>query len=943
MRIDITGNWVWQDAPAKGLIVSQPEPPKEGNLFTQTLEMPSGEYRLEILYLSKCDHYPMQAMFYKPQRFPIIINGRKYDLFFSRIGDSGDYIAKLRFVHTGGRLTMEARVQDTHFFNSTVLETDAEFETSVYRALPVCGESEVTFVRGIPFLSCHGSEKLGMWNTHRWLSKPKPRWAMADWTEGAVDCGDTPADMLFCLGMTHCYDVSNGSWYSKVGDHGFHHFIGDRVGTLRLAYTDDTNDDIPLVYGVNVWYGMPWDLVWQQQNNWGQYPDMRASDHTMFFGSPEARETVQRCIGLDDGIRRMGEQNNERYIFALKLDGRKLRSVQVLPAEDKYGEVTIAAMTLKTAGESSLVSLPELGADEERLTVHTVGEDFSEKIEALRHVFYTFVDELPELDAPIIPRGYIGPHYPMEGTQDALLAATYLYRNGPECGTFISDDGMECLSNTARWRTTVYMSGTGLIFAARPTYDGIEDFLEKYNSREAGEFPGLRSSWSRGIGELMREAVSVGFDKCIDNYVNWLDSCLFNYANPPHWNRSMALNPEGYQERMVGDVLERGNRENDGHGICMWGRYMVWHKKGRNEEWNRAHWEATKAACEWLQWQLDVDTVFPGVRKDILYTESECAHGDYDTYSTGNCLHALDLSIRMAKQLGKTEETERWTKLYDRLAKGMLNELIDESEFGPIWHTEEKCDWQDHAHKLVHLQLSTEGNTFTPLEDYTEGTHAALLAIDKNSYRYLTREKRTDFLRMYGYGQGMMTQSALLMDDMAYAEKLMHMLLTHCYLPRMEGFLAPEGIVTHESGKFYMPVNGYMGLDSHLADSVKAVRLMLGIDDNNPDRLRIVPRFPEGWKKAGAEDFPALIAGKPGRVSYVIARENGGFRFEMTATEAAEAAVRVGPFSEKPAGTATVNGISRSIEPFFSGDSWWAWVDGLSTANTVTIEIRKER
>ncbi len=939
MRIDITGNWIWQDAPPTGLIVSQPEPPKEGNLFTQKLTMPAGEYRLEIFYHSAHDHYPMQAMFYKPQRFPITVNGKKYDMFFSRVDDSTDYLGKVRFTHPGGLLIMEARVQDTHFFNSTVLETESELPTSSFHALPVCDEGEITVVRGIPFFSAHHSEKLRMWDTQRWLKKPTPRWAMADWTKGAIDCGDTPAEMLYCLGMTHCYDISNGSWYSKVGDHGFHHFIGDRVGTLRLEYADGINDDIPLVYGVNVWYGMPWDLVWQQENNWGQYPDMRASDHTVFFGSPEARETVQQNIGLDDGIRRMGDQHNERYIFTLKLDGRPLRSLRVLPADGKYGEVTVSAVTIKAAGDSPLMPLPDFGKSDITLREHTVGEDNAESIEALRHVFYTFVDELPELDAPIVPKGYFGPSYPMEGTQDALLAATYLYRNGPECGTFISDDGMECLSNTARWRTTVYMSGTGIIFAARPTYDGIEDFLEKYKSREAGEFPGLRSSWSRGIGELMREAVSVGFDKCIDNYVNWLDSCLFNYANPPHWNRSMALNPEGYKERMVGDTLERGNRENDGHGICMWGRYMVWHKRGRSADWNAAHWEATKAACEWLQWQLDVDTVFPGVRKDILYTESECAHGSYDTYSTGNCLHALDLYIRMAEQLGKTEEAARWKALYDRLAAGMLNELLDESDFGPIWHTEEKCDWQDHAHKLVHLQLATEGNTFTPLEDYTKGTHAAFLEIDKNTYRYLTREGRTDFLRMYGYGQGMMTQAALLMDDMAYAEKLMHMLLTHCYLPRMEGFLAPEGIVTHESGRFYVPVNGYMGLDSHLADSVKSVRLMLGIDDNRTDLIRLVPRFPADWKKAGVQDFPALLNGIPGKISYTITRDEGCFRMEISASTPAALDVRVGPFAEKPAEICEANSKPHNAEPFFSGDSWWAWVKGLDLSAPVTISI----
>lgn len=941
MRIDITGGWIWDSAPARGLIVSQPTPEKPGNLFSQTLTLPAGEYRLEIYYRSDCDHYPMQAMFYRPQRWPMHINGTKYDVFFSRIGDSKDYIGKVRFTHEGGELTMSARVLDTHFFNSTVLEAcDISAENSAFYALPVKEAGELTIVRGVPFWSHHDSDRLQMWNTHRWLKKPTPRWSMADWSEGAVDCGDTPAEMLYCLGMTHCYDVANGSWYSKVGDHSFHHFIGDQVGTLRLEYADSEYEDIPLIFGLNVWYNMPWDITWQQQNNWGQYPDMRETDPTMFYGSPEARETAQECLGLDDGVRRMGEENNERYLFALKLDGKPLRSVSVLPQVGKAGQVTISAITLKAAS-SPLRRLPDVSESDGRITIHTLSEmrekAYLPDIEKLQHIFYTFTDELPTLDAPIIPEGYVGPKYDFSGAPEAYLASTYLYRNGPECAAHISDDGMECLANTARWRTTVYMAGTGLIFGARPTYDGIEDFLAKYAARDAGEFPGLRASWSRGIGELLREAMALGYDKCIDNYVNWLDSCLFNYANPPHWNRSMALNPEGYTERMVGDVLERGNRENDGHGICTWGRYMIWHWKNRDKAWNEAHWEATKAACDWLQWQLDVDEVFPGVRKDVLYTESECAHGDYDTYSTGNCLHALDLCIRMAEQLHKDEDAARWRKLYKRLAQGMLDNLLDTSDFGPIWHTEEACDWQDHAHKLVHLQLATEGDTYTPLEDYTDGIHKALLDIDKNSYRYLTREKRTDFLRMYGYGQGMMTQAALLMDDMEYAKKLAEMLLTHCYLPRMEGFLAPEGIVTHESGRFYVPVNGYMGQDSHLADSMKAVRLMLGVDDNIPGKLRLVPRFPAEWTHCAISDYPVLTDEGRGKLAYAIDRTENTYKIHIQTSANVSTDVRIGPLKDKPEGHLYINGAEAAYEPFMSGDSWWIWAKGIENG---TVELR---
>jgi hypothetical protein len=83
------------------------------------------------------------------------------------------------------------------------------------------------------------------------------------------------------------------------------------------------------------------------------------------------------------------------------------------------------------------------------------------------------------------------------------------------------------------------------------------------------------------------------------------------------------------------------------------------------------------------------------------------------------------------------------------------------------------------------------------------------------------KDKNYTCLRSYGYGQGMMTQAALLLDEMNDAENFINLLVTHCYLPRLEGWTAPEGIILHKSGEYWVPVNGYLGQDSHLADSQK--------------------------------------------------------------------------------------------------------------------------
>ncbi len=946
MRMDISGNWVWEDAPARGLIVSQPEPPEEGNLFTQTLLLPEGRYRLYLFYKPSCDHAPKKAIFGRTYRFPVNVNGREYEIDFKRLDEeSTEFRAFLPFAHPGGEMRLALRVRDTFCFGRTILESEAEtaLPGAGYYALPQEEADELTVVRGVPFRSAHPMYSLNymvFWH-------PEQEETIRHWLKEPVDCGDTPAEMLYCLGMTHHYDWANGSWYAKPMDYGYNHFVGDKVGDLRLRYTDGGEEDIPLIYGWNVWYGKGWEACWEGTTRSGK--DARSMDGTILHGNAEQRRILQEDIGLDDGIRRKGELCRERYLFTVKLDGRRLRSLQVLPQKDRYGMVVISAVTLQSSGESTLQALPCVASSEGRLTVHTLDEVRTEAwkpaIDRLQHVFYTFNDELPVLTEPLIPEDYFGPEYDFQGNQDALLTSTFLYRNGPECATYILDDGGNCGSATARWNNPgFYMQSIGLSMAVEPIFEGTSDFLRKYRQREAGEFPGPGGAWSRGVGELLREAMAFGYDKCVKNYLDWLDMCLYRYGNPPHWSRYLCPAALDFPEREIAGVIERGNRENDGHGICMWGRYMMWLWMDRDEAWNREHWQATKDACQWLQWQLDTDTVYPGVRKDVLFTLSECAHGGefydacgddngYEVYSTGNCLHGLRLSIRMAEQLGKTEEAEQWKHLYRRLAQGMLDHLQQETDLGTVWYTTEMCDWQELAHMLVHVQLATEGITYTPLEDYTDGYDAAFLEVDRRSYRYLMRDHDYDFLRMYGYGQGLMTQAALLLDEMYDAEQMVHMLVTHSYLPRFEGFLCPEGIITHPSDKFYVPVNGYGCQDSHIADAVKALRVMFGVDDNRKGHLHLVPRFPASWSRSGITQFPVLTDEGRGTISYVIRRGDGHFRMDISLSAPTTMDLRVGPFARMPGDRILVNGEARAFAPFRSGDSWWGWIRGVYGTN----------
>lgn len=958
--IDLTGNWICESLPRVSFHISEPYVADgDHHAFTQTLTLPPGAAALVLVYREEQDRRSGYSLDDQLNAFPgLSLDGAtQLAQFVAEPGEAPrHYRARIDLGTRPSPLAVALRLT---LRNTKPLQTLLECAQAAprhthYRAIPPVGPGSLALIKGIPFLLrevqfsfCgvqhgidHGSLRL--------------------WQNGLeLDCGDVAATRLHVLGLIHNIDIANGSWYSPKGDHGYAHFVGDEVGRLHLQF-DDGEESCPLVYGHNIWYARAWDMFWHW-DFFGQFcghvGDGLYRDH------PEMRELIRDSLVLSDGMRAMGAMtNNARYMLSIELSQRRLRSIRITGHDRLHDYPLISAVTIETdtADSSATVALPDLG--QTPFDLRSVGwaklRDYRVEValDALKHQLYTFVDEQPRLTAPEIPTGYFGPEFDFRGHDFAIRAATYLYRNGPECGAFIADRGTGCSSSTARRAILHYMWGLGAWFEpnpdqveshfAFPVWPSLPAWFELYRTRAPGQLPNrIGNAWTRGIGELLREAVSFGYGKFTDTYLDWLDTCLFQEADPPHWNRIAGLPDFATYRVQVGDIEERGNRENDGHGICMWGRYQVWHKAGRPAGWNRRRFAATAAAVEWIQWQLDTDHLRPGVRQDVLYTESECAHGSYDIYSSYNCLHGLKLSIRMAHALGEDTTAARWQQLYERLRQGILTHLVDEGACGPRWHTDPATDWQDHAHRLVHLQLAPDGDTYTPLEDYAAGdeTDRTYLAISRNSYRELMLERNYNCLRMFGYGQGMMLQSALLLDEMEDARKFAELLLTYCYLPHLERWLAPEGIITHPSGKYYLPVNGYMGQDSHLTDSVKALRLMLGLDDNRPDHLRLVPRFPADWPDLSVTGMPVADASGDQRLSFQLQRRPGrcSYAFQLT-HPVREISVRLGPFPpDLPPVRLTVNDQSRDARPFVSGDSAWVWVHGCTGSDT-KVELRYE-
>ena len=179
-----------------------------------------------------------------------------------------------------------------------------------------------------------------------------------------------------------------------------------------------------------------------------------------------------------------------------------------------------------------------------------------------------------------------------------------------------------------------------------------------------------------------------------------------------------------------------------------------------------------------------------------------------------------------------------------------------------------------------------------------------------------------------GYGQGFVTQSALLLDRMRDATKMLDWTAKETYDPRFGSYIVPEGCEIDPAGRFWYRI-GDLGNGVQEGEIVKTLRLAIGVDDTQPDRLQFYPRMPYGWNEMAVEKYPILFAhsGKleTTNLRYKLERSAKGMTLKLPPTKTGASRHAPGAVCgttkygrhpgqrQNPAGT--------SIE--HSGDSWW--------------------
>lgn len=713
----------------------------------------------------------------------------------------------------------------------------------------------------------------------------------------------TPVTTIYVLGGTSSYDHGTGWWrdYEVQQDGSDRQFVGDTAGTFTVEYTDGTRDEVPLMFGLNLWWFNHWDN-----------PDLGGPFLEPFADNQQARTALDASLQMLDVM----PQEGGHYLWAYRPRPKPISKITISDNSQKQGYPYIAAITVEEGNSPALN--PELRT---WITQHALTPDgiaaqtYLPAIEGVQRFLYSFADDWQAGRIQVSPP----PTTTVSAGKDQVpvIRAT---------GTLTAD----VLSNI--WYYTVKdmltkVDPNGFLRASTPDapnwsgYQGIGTWRNALG-------PYANQSWSRDAGRVLLEMIRMGLLERADAGIRYADSHLYDLPQkgvkrdgvllPPHWT-TIINDPLLLDNDKRGD----GNQENDGHGLILLAHYTYWEASGRDKAWLHDRWGPIRDATDWFVWQLD-NPAISRAKGDVLYTESEAsADGGYDTYSNSIALACLEAGVTMAEAEGDTAAAQRWRNAAQRLHAGMLARLtVNDPQFGRCW-VAVGWTWAYADESLGPLLIAADSGVMDS-EFHT---------ITQNTYRrQIAQPNGFAAPRVMGYGQSFITQAALLLDDQTGIDATLTNLAKFTYFAGKDPYIVPEGVALHPSGKYWYRTND-LGNAAHEAEAIKALALVAGIDA--PGK-RVVPHLPDGWQELTVENWPL---GSGARLSYTLHRDGNALLMDgMVSDPSVKLKVRLGPFPAGSQAQIQLNGTQvPALQTEESGGSRWYWLEVMGHF-TIRIE-----
>ncbi len=749
---------------------------------------------------------------------------------------------------------------------------------------PTDAKSSVT-LHGIPFLKSTETRNLvpGIYQTSATLSA------------------------VILAGMTTANPEASDRWGMNEPAHAYEGrlFIGDRLGRVIVRYSDDTLEQVPILFGVNAW---PYELFTSAQPNEqnllysnalkaGPYREPFATDSTA---------AALLAVSLHN-LENPEAPKSLRYLMGIRVRPVPLKSIELIDEKLRNAGWQVGAISGLPLGATPPTGLRLM--DE----AFFIRQQDHAPAEALARRLYQFDDSLPKTLKP--PESTAG--YPQ------------LTFTGPPSATILS----HVFAANARDLVENKLNANGRIGSSSPGAPNFGGYIGMGTWRDkVGQYS--HHSWSRDAGPALRELLALGRDRearaAGEMFLHYLYDGDSRYKRP-NWKRVI----NAYE---VGEGEKRSylRAENDGHAAIMLAMAQLATSPAVDRAWMAKNWPAFVDAGDWFPWQIAHPEIsaFDG----LLYNESESSGGGgRDLFSNAQAALAQRAFARLADSHGAVKNVTQWNDAALLIEKSITSRLTlpatPNDPFSPRYiDTDTLFDgwaygWKRMAPLLANADLSgfTAPSTAEELErlnhTYTQLRGQGTIAPDAG--------------RTLGYGQAYFAQSALLLDRTADATRAVERAAAFCYHPD-HPFIVPEGVIVHPDGHCWFR-NGDLGNLMQQTEILKMTRVVAGIDDRATSTgLTLIPRLPNGWTSIEAKNWPVRVAAENGLwertlISFHYERlPSSGYRLHMSSEKPLSiASIRLGPYPR--AGVLPHYPQVQRWRWSQEGDGWFLYAEQFST------------
>lgn len=689
-------------------------------------------------------------------------------------------------------------------------------------------------------------------------------------------------DYLLFTGMVTQYGVASEWWGPSEFwyDNSTRLFLGDLMGQLRIIYDSRAVECIPLLYGVTVW-------------NYDIHCDLKPNENINQFGGPfkepfvsdeQAKKLFDDCLLLNENP---GGDKATHFVLAVKLKARPISKIRIFIYGGKRSVPLVYGYTF-VRGQCPFPKVAD-------------GDFFLRKkylnsVRALSHRLYQFREDIPE-NLDYVGRKGEAAEVRFEGGRTAkLLQNVYAANLNDMSENKIDADGKGHTSSPKAASFGAYIG------------DGL--FL-----RDAGWY--YSQCWSRDLGRTAIELIQAGNIEHIPQFIERIHGYLYDDKNtfyPATWKRVC-------NNREVGEGLDYlcKLKENDGHASMMLAVYHAYLCGAISGDYIRAHTDYFADAVGWYRWQVDhpEQSNFCGV----LASESEASIQDCslpDLFSNVISIYALLAYAELAKSSGLDKLEKESRTLAELLCSGIDKVFLADTEpFGKVYHDCTYDCWTYDYKRFAGLFLCSDlfGYELSALPQEIRER------LENSYWEQKSRFFHPQSGRQMGYGQGYLTQTALMLDEVEDYTACMQACAEFCYHGYDENYIVPEGVICHPEGGFWFR-NGDLGNAVQQAEIVKCVRLLLGIDTLSAELgLRLIPRLPEDFTGLQVKRYPLRLRVKEklceSLCDYSYRREGHGYALSFSSDKPIKVCFcRFGPF---PANADATSGCPEERAEIIAG------------------------